>query len=132
MIISFLDGYQTELCARDLSSISEYLRKIKDSFGPSEMKLVLRRASAVSISPTTLQSLLDGFFRAEAVRLLGQEEGQPKRPQGSEAAGWSQGETGQALLRQGRDTIADLRRQYQHDVQHYEAKLATLGHRLGW
>ncbi len=131
IIISFLAGYQTELCARDLSGISEYLRKIKDSFGPAEMKQVLRRAVSVSISQKAVETLIDGFFRAEALRLLAREEGSPRRPQGAEANDWTRGDACARLLGQSLRSIKSHRSQYQQDVQHYEAKLSALGLRLG-
>ena len=122
IIIGFLGSIQEDLRTRDLCGISEYLRKIKNSFGITDIRRVISHAAAVTIPRVAIEALVDSFFRTEAAKLLepevnaGMSNGVEEPPMSCEG-----------FLREGGQKIAGYRAQYTKDVEYYEGKLTKLG-----
>ena len=59
-----------ELCKRDLCGISEYLRDLRASIKEQDLRMMLKRASALHIHRDVIHHSIDNFFRTEAGKLL--------------------------------------------------------------
>lgn len=77
-VIAFLNFYKKPLCEKDLSSLSEYLRKIRETITLTTIKRIQQNALDVHIKKDAIEYSISTFFQIQAEKMLsGQERDWP-------------------------------------------------------